>query len=87
MKSNKGHTDTQGIKEWNNAFDRTALTRLRGRKGDKNDTVDKKKNTHTGKLHDKHRQMGQHFTKTGNFEDIYVSTILYSVQSEGLLNV
>jgi hypothetical protein len=41
----------------------------------------------TGKLHDRHRQLWQHFTKTGNFEDIYVSMILHSVQSEGLPNV
>jgi len=36
----------------------------------------------TGKLHDGHRQMGQHYMKTGNFEDIYVSMILRSVQSD-----
>jgi len=24
--SSRGHTDMQGIKEWNNAFDRTPLT-------------------------------------------------------------
>jgi hypothetical protein len=28
MKSSKGYTHIQGIKEWNNAYDRTALTRL-----------------------------------------------------------
>jgi len=35
MKSSKGYTDTQGIREWNNACARIPLTRLRGRKGDK----------------------------------------------------
>jgi hypothetical protein len=39
MNSSKGHTDTHWIKEWNNACDRIPLTRLRDRKGDKNDTV------------------------------------------------
>jgi hypothetical protein len=28
MKSSKGYTDTKGIKEWNNAFDRIPLTKL-----------------------------------------------------------
>jgi hypothetical protein len=28
-----GLTDTKWIKEWNNAFDRTPLTQLQGRKG------------------------------------------------------
>jgi hypothetical protein len=76
MKSSKGYTDTKGIKEWNNAFDRIPLTKLWGRKGEKNDTLNKnkkKRERETGKLHDRHRQLGQHFMKTGNFEDIYVT--------------
>ena len=36
---------------------------------------------------DRHRHLGQHFMKTGEFEDICVSKILQSVQSEGRLNV
>ena len=42
-KSSKGYTDTKGTKESNNACDRIPLKRLTGRKGDKKDTVDKKK--------------------------------------------
>ena len=52
MKSIKGYTDTQGIKEWNNACDTIPLIRQRGRKRDKNDTVDIKKKK-TGKLRDR----------------------------------